>query len=1075
MPKRTDLQNVVLLGAGPTAIGQACEFDYAGTQACKALRDDGYRVVLINSNSATIMTDPETADATYVEPVTPGSVRAVLERELAEHPGEHFAILPTVGGQVALNLAYSLSASGYLENKRIELLGAQSDVIRKAEDRELLRNAMRKIGIECARSAQVAATDEGRAALEQIGLPVVLRPSFTLGGTGGGIANTVEEFSALLSAGLDASPVSSVLVEESLLGWKEYELEVMRDRADNAIVICSIENIDPMGVHTGDSISVVPALTLTDKELQAMRDRAIACVREVGVETGGCNVQFAVDPSSGRQVLVEMNPRVSRLSALASKATGVPIARIATKLAVGYTLEEITNEITGSTPASLEPAIDYVVTRIPRFDFARFRQAAPILDTRMKSVGAVMSIGRNFAQSMQKALRSLETGLTGYDEVAGDMDDAALMETLTTRSPMRILLIAEALRRGWPEADIHAQCRIDPWFINQIAETVRIEGELRRGLLDAGDPFTMLTLKKAGMSDARIATLTGCDEGEIAAARRSAGIAPVIKRIDTCAAEYRSRTAYMYSAYEGDGSRPTECEAEVSHRRKIVVLGSGPNRIGQGIEFDYCCVHACMGIADLGPETVMVNCNPDTVSTDHDTSDRIYFDPLTREDVLEILRKEQQRGELAGVVVQFGGQTPLKLASVIEEAGIAVLGTSPDAIDRCEDRGRFRQLVDRLGLKQPPGRVATSAQEALDAAGDVGYPVVVRPSYVLGGQSMRIADSDAELGAAFSNAVRDSRVEPVLIDRFLRNAIECDVDAVCDGAEVRIAGVLEHIQPAGVHSGDSACVIPPYTLAAHVVAEMERQTSVLGSELRVVGLMNVQFAVLDDTVYVIEVNPRASRTVPFVSKARGIAYARVAAMVTAGASFEAFRLGPSDGVRHIAVKEAEFPFKRFVGCDALLGPEMKSTGEVMGLGRNVVHAFARAQEAAGFALDRAGAVLVLSLPEGREDSDPLRMVRNLNGRGIPVVAPEALRDRLNAGGTTDIREFSPVNAVEDTIRLVLDPSPGTDSVSRALRRFALRHDLPCFTSERTAELAVAALTEGAGPDDFRPNLQADLR
>ena len=1075
MPKRSDLQNIVLLGAGPIVIGQACEFDYSGTQACKALREDGYRVVLINSNPATIMTDPETADATYIEPVTPGSVRAVLEKELADHPGEHFSMLPTMGGQVALNVALALSASGYLEDKGIDLLGAQSDVIRKAEDREMFRDAMQGIGIECARSVQVRSLAQGRTALERIGLPAILRPSFTLGGTGGGIANTVEEFSKLLAVGLDASPASSVLIEESLLGWKEYELEVMRDCADNAIVICSIENIDPMGVHTGDSITVAPALTLTDKEYQVMRNRAIACLREIGVETGGSNVQFAVDPATGRQVLIEMNPRVSRSSALASKATGFPIARVAAKLAVGYTLNEITNEITGTTPASFEPAIDYVVTKIPRFDFAKFPLTTAVLDTQMKSVGEVMSIGRNFAQSMQKALRSLETGLTGYDEVAADLDDAALLEALTTRSPMRVLMIAEALRRGCPAKDIHEKCQVDPWFINQIAQTVRLEGELLRGHVDIADPYDLLTLKKVGLSDARIATLTGRDEGEIAALRRSAGVTPVIKRIDTCAAEFRSRTAYMYSAYEGDGSRPPECEADVSNRRKIVVLGSGPNRIGQGIEFDYCCVHACTGLAEIGFETIMVNCNPETVSTDYDISDRLYFEPLTDEDVVELLLKEQQRGELVGVVVQFGGQTPLKLAHAIEEAGITVLGTSPDSIDICEDRERFKALVNRLGLRQPPNGVARSAQEAQDVAEDVGYPLVIRPSYVLGGQSMRIVHNSAELREYISNAVHVSNDRPVLIDGYLRNAIECDVDAVCDGKDVRIAGVVEHIEPAGIHSGDSACVIPPYTLSALVVAEIERQTNALAVELNVVGLMNVQFAVQGDTISLIEVNPRASRTVPFSAKAHGIPYARIAAKVTAGHSLESLRIGPASDVGHVAVKEAVLPFKRFEQSDTLLGPEMKSTGEVMGFGENVVHAFARAQEAAGFRLDREGAVLVVSLPDGRGDHVSIQAIRNLNERGIPVVAPEALRARLTAGGVRDVRGFVPGAGAENEIRIVLDPAPGSDPVSRDLRRFALRHDLPCFTSERAGELAVIATIEGAGPDTFRPKLQAQHR
>ena len=874
MPKRADLKNVVILGAGPIVIGQACEFDYAGTQACKALREDGLRVVLINSNPATIMTDPETADTTYIEPVTPASVRAVIEKELAEHPGETFAILPTMGGQVALNVALSLADSGYLAARGIELLGAVSDVIRKAEDRELFREAMRSIGIDCARSTMVTSREEGLAALESVGLPAILRPSFTLGGTGGGIAESVDAFTDLLAAGLDASPSSSVLVEESLLGWKEFELEVVRDRADNAIVVCSIENIDPMGVHTGDSITVAPALTLTDKEFQAMRDRAIACMREVGVETGGSNVQFAVNPDDGRQVLIEMNPRVSRSSALASKATGFPIARVATKLAIGYTLDEIANEITGTTPASFEPTIDYVVTKVPRFDFVKFPDAAPVLSTEMKSVGEAMAIGRNFSQSMQKALRSLEIGLDGFDEMATEGGADGVLKALEVRSPMRILLVAEALRRGCSSVDISASCGIDRWFIDRVGETVRIEDALRGGELSASAPWDLLTLKKAGLSDARIAALSGCGEAEIRALRRSARVVPVIKRIDTCAAEFRSQTAYMYSAYEGDGIRAPECEADASNRRKIAVLGSGPNRIGQGIEFDYCCVHACTGLAEIGYETIMVNCNPETVSTDYDTADRLYFEPLTPEDVIEVLLKEQERGELVGAVVQFGGQTPLSLAKAIEEAGIPVLGTSPDTIDLCEDRERCRELVDRLGLRQPPNRVAGSAQEAAEAASDIGYPVVIRPSYVLGGRAMRIVDNESELGDYISSAVRVSNDRPVLVEGYLRDAIECDVDAIADGEDVRIAGVLEHVEPAGVHSGDSSCVFPPYSLSKQVVAEIERQTVTIARALGVVGLINVQFAVQRGVVYLIEINPRASRTVPFIAKARGIAYAR---------------------------------------------------------------------------------------------------------------------------------------------------------------------------------------------------------
>ena len=1073
MSKRADLQNVVILGAGPIVIGQACEFDYAGTQACKALREDGLRVVLINSNPATIMTDPETADTTYIEPVTPASVRAVIEKELAEHPGESFAILPTMGGQVALNVALSLADSGYLAARGIELLGAVSEVIRKAEDRELFREAMRSIGIDCARSTMVTSQEEGLAALESVGLPAILRPSFTLGGTGGGIAESVDAFTDLLAVGLDASPSSSVLVEESLLGWKEFELEVVRDRADNAIVVCSIENIDPMGVHTGDSITVAPALTLTDKEFQAMRDRAIACMREVGVETGGSNVQFAVSPDDGRQVLIEMNPRVSRSSALASKATGFPIARVATKLAIGYTLDEIANEITGTTPASFEPTIDYVVTKIPRFDFVKFPDAAPVLNTEMKSVGEAMAIGRNFSQSMQKALRSLEIGLDGFDETGTEGGAEGVLKALEVRSPMRILLVAEALRRGCSSADISARCGIDRWFVDRIGETVWIEEALRGGELSASDPWDLLTLKKAGLSDARIATLAGCRAAEIRASRRSAGVSPVIKRIDTCAAEFRSRTAYMYSAWEGDGIRVPECEADVSNRRKIAVLGSGPNRIGQGIEFDYCCVHACMGLAEIGYETIMVNCNPETVSTDYDTADRLYFEPLTPEDVIEVLLKEQERGELVGAVVQFGGQTPLSLAKAIEEAGIPVLGTSTDTIDLCEDRERCRELVDRLGLRQPPNRVAGSAQEAADAAGEIGYPVVIRPSYVLGGRAMRIVENEAELGDYISSAVRVSNDRPVLVEGYLRDAVECDVDAIADGENVRVAGVLEHVEPAGIHSGDSSCVYPPYSLPKQVVAEIERQTVLLARTLGVVGLINVQFAVQGGVVYLIEINPRASRTVPFVAKARGIAYARDAAKIVAGVSMDALGKPPPEGRGCVAAKVSVLPFKRFGGSDPLLGPEMKSTGEVMGFGRETVHAFARAQEAAGFDLGRGGAALVLSLPEYRDEGAvPPGMVRTLAARGIPILAPEALCERLGAQGATGVRAFAPDAGAHDYVRIVLDPVPGIDPVSRAARRFALRHDLPCFTSQRSCDLAVDVLTRGAGPEDFRHDLQS---
>ena len=1072
MPKRADLQNVVILGAGPIVIGQACEFDYAGTQACKALREDGIRVILINSNPATIMTDPETADTTYIEPVTPPSVRAVIEKELSEHPGESYAVLPTMGGQVALNVALSLADSGYLASRDIELLGARSDVIRKAEDRELFRDAMRKIGIECARSTMVTSQEEGLAALDSVGLPAILRPSFTLGGTGGGIADSVDAFTELLATGLEASPSSSVLVEESLLGWKEFELEVVRDRADNAIVVCSIENVDPMGVHTGDSITVAPALTLTDKEFQAMRDRAIACMREVGVETGGSNVQFAVNPDDGRQVLIEMNPRVSRSSALASKATGFPIARVATKLAIGYTLDEIANEITGTTPASFEPTLDYVVTKIPRFDFVKFPDAAPVLSTEMKSVGEAMAIGRNFSQSMQKALRSLEIGLDGFDETGTEGGAEGVLKALQVRSPMRILLVAEALRRGCPSADISAECGIDRWFVERIGETVRIEDALRGGELDASDPRDLLTLKKAGLSDARIAALAGCGEAEVRAFRRSAGVAPAIKRIDTCAAEFRSRTAYMYSAYEGDGIRTPECEADVSNRRKIAVLGSGPNRIGQGIEFDYCCVHACMGLAEIGYETIMVNCNPETVSTDYDTADRLYFEPLTREDVVEVLLKEQERGELVGAVVQFGGQTPLSLAKAIEEAGIPVLGTSPDTIDLCEDRERCRELVDRLGLRQPPNRVAGSAREAADAAKrdrlsgrDPAVLRARRPGHAHRGERVGTrglhllgrARLQREAGAHRRLSARCHRVRCRCGCRW-RERADRRRPGACRARRSSFRG--QRLRVSALLPGQRA------------VAEIERQTVLLARTLGVVGLMNVQFAVQRGVVYLIEINPRASRTVPFVAKARGIAYARDAAKIVAGVPMDALGTLPPKNGECVAAKVSVLPFKRFGLSDPLLGPEMKSTGEVMGFGRETAHAFARAQEAAGFDLGRDGAALVLSLPECQgEGAVPPRMVRNLAARGIPILAPEALCERLRAGGATGVRGFAPDAGARNGVRIVLDPAPRIDPVSRAARRFALRHDLPCFTTQRSCDLAVEVLTRGAGPEDFRHDLQ----
>lgn len=1074
MSKRTDIDTIVLLGAGPIVIGQACEFDYSGTQACKALREDGYRVVLINSNPATIMTDPDTADATYIEPLTPGSVQDVIAREMQAHPNETFAILPTMGGQVALNVALALSDNGFLTEAGIELLGASPDVIRKAEDRELFRNAMEKIGIECAKSVQVTSIEQGHAALDVTGLPAILRPSFTLGGTGGGVAYTKEEFIDLLETGLDASPVGSVLVEESLLGWKEYELEVVRDKVDNCIIVCPIENIDPMGIHTGDSITVAPALTLTDKEYQAMRDNAMACLREIGVDTGGSNVQFAVDPENGRQILIEMNPRVSRSSALASKATGFPIARIAAKLAIGYTLNEITNEITGSTPASFEPTIDYVVTKIPRFDFSKFGEAHPHLTTSMKSVGEVMSIGRNFAQSMQKALRSLEIGLTGFNETRHGSDKDSILQDLEKPAPMRILLVAQALRAGIDAETICKRTGIDAWYVSQIASIVDLETRIRGGRIRLSqDRDTLLMIKKQGLSDARIGELAGYSEAEIAAFRRSAGIEPVIKKIDTCAAEFKCMTSFMYSSYEGDGMSAPECECDPSNRRKIAVLGSGPNRIGQGIEFDYCCVHACSALAEIGFETIMINCNPETVSTDYDSSDRLYFEPLTQEDVLEVLRKEQASGDLIGVVVQLGGQTPLKLAAAIQDAGIPVLGTPPQSIDLSEDRESFKELVERLGLQQPPNAIARSAAEALRCAQEIGYPVVIRPSYVLGGLSMRIVRDDAELRSYIDTAVSVSNDRPVLIDGYLENAIEFDVDALCDGDEVRISGVMEHVEPAGVHSGDSACVIPPYSVPAGIVEQLTRQTTAIARELKVVGLINVQFAVKQDQVFLIEANPRASRTVPFVAKAKGVPVAKIAAQVIAGRKLHEFPDMFPETRGLYSVKEAVLPFKRFADCDTLLGPEMKSTGEVMGIECTLPKAFAKSQEAAGFSLDREGAVMVPAMPA--DTASFVEMLKLLRKKGIDICAPETVRTVLGTHGLdVGACDGDPLEDLDpDQIRLVLNPDAAECAAPEAkrIRKFALRNDIPCYTTMRSCDLAVAALTQSGSTASIRPCIQ----
>ncbi len=1073
MPKREDLNTIILLGAGPIIIGQACEFDYSGTQACKALREEGYRVVLINSNPATIMTDPEMADATYLEPLTPGSVEAVIRRELDAHPEQKVALLPTMGGQVALNVSLALADSGFLDEQGIQTLGAGPDVVRKAEDRQLFRDAMQRIGIACAKSIQVDSVEAGKDALEHTGLPAILRPSFTLGGTGGGIANTLEEFETLIAAGLRASPAGTVLVEESLLGWKEFELEVVRDRTDNAIIICSIENIDPMGIHTGDSITVAPALTLTDKEYQEMRNSAIACVREIGVDTGGSNVQFAVNPANGRQVLIEMNPRVSRSSALASKATGFPIAKVAAKLAVGYTLDEITNEITGTTPASFEPTIDYVVTKIPRFDFAKFPQAQPVLTTSMKSVGEVMSIGRNFAQSVQKALRSLEIGLTGFDETPHGNDAEAIKAGLGTRSPLRLLLVAQALRAGIDERSIHDLTAIDPWFISRINQVVAAELAIHRQAADfPHDRHSLLAAKKLGLSDARIGALVGRAETDITAFRRSVGIEPVIKKIDTCAGEFKCMTSFMYSAYEGDGFRKPHCEADPSNRRKVAILGSGPNRIGQGIEFDYCCVHACQSLTEEGFETIMINCNPETVSTDYDTSDRLYFEPLTEEDVIEVLRKEQSSGELLGVIVQLGGQTPLKLSSAIMRAGIRVLGTSPDSIDLCEDRNRFKSLVEELGLRQPDNRVASSESEALECAAAVGYPLVIRPSYVLGGQAMRIVENETELKSYIAGAVEVSNDKPVLIDSYLRDAVECDVDAIGDDEDYLVCGVMEHVEPAGIHSGDSACVLPPYSLDESIVAEMKEQTVALATALGVSGLVNVQYAVRGRDIFLIEVNPRASRTVPFVAKATGVPFAKLAAKIAVGRKLKELPV-PRKDLEFISVKEAVLPFNRFEGCDIVLGPEMKSTGEVMGTDTDINRAFAKAQEAAGFCLDRTGRVLIADLPQ---QAGPLiESLVELHGRGVEIAALPSPARRLEAEGL-DFHALmeDPLGLLDpEDIRMIFNPGAdgGDPDDLRSLRNFALRHRIPHYTTLRGCALAATAVVSGAERRLTRNSLQ----
>ncbi len=1159
MPKRTDIKSILIIGAGPIVIGQACEFDYSGTQAVKALREEGYRVILVNSNPATIMTDPELADATYIEPITPEVVAKIIAKERPD------ALLPTMGGQTALNTALSLRRMGVLERYNVEMIGAQPDAIDKAEDRSLFREAMAKIGLETPRSMLANASDVKNAdrqkhevkrqelkdtlsdealdaalddlenewnlgesdrkqrymnhamgvaaqALDFVGLPAIIRPSFTLGGTGGGIAYNREEFFEIVSSGLDASPTTEVLIEESVLGWKEYEMEVVRDRADNCIIICSIENVDPMGVHTGDSITVAPALTLTDKEYQIMRNASIAVLREIGVETGGSNVQFAVNPENGRLVVIEMNPRVSRSSALASKATGFPIAKIAAKLAVGYTLDELENDITGgATPASFEPSIDYVVTKIPRFAFEKFPGSKPVLSTAMKSVGEVMAIGRTFAESFQKALRGLETGLTGLDEIEipgyvvdGDPSENknAIRAALGTPTPDRLRMVAEAIRLGTSLEDVHTMCRIDPWFLEQIAAILAMEERVREHGLPE-DAENLRLLKSMGFSDARLASLTKKEAEEIQQQRHSLGVHPVYKRIDTCAAEFAAPTAYMYSTYELPFAGEVADEARVSDRKKVVILGGGPNRIGQGIEFDYCCCHAAFALADAGYESIMVNCNPETVSTDYDTSDRLYFEPLTPEDVLEILRAEQAAGTLHGVIVQFGGQTPLKLADALEKAGIPILGTEPDMIDLAEDRDRFQKLLIKLGLKQPKNGIAYSVEQARVVASELGFPLVVRPSYVLGGRAMQIIHNDTMLQTYLLDTVPGLVPEeirqkypadktgqintllsknPLLFDTYLTEAIEIDVDCLSDGSQTYVSGIMEHIEEAGIHSGDSACSLPVHGLDAELVSELERQTAALARALKVGGLMNVQYAVKNGEVYVLEVNPRASRTVPFVAKTIGRPIAKIAARIMAGETLgDAFsHYGSMPDARelgHIAVKEAVFPFARFPGVDTLLGPEMKSTGEVMGLDTDYALAFAKAQLGAGVDLPREGTLFV-----SVRDDDKARVlpaVKRLADAGWHVLATGGTARFLRENGI----EAEKINKVlegrphiEDAIRnrqvqLVFNSTDGQKAMSdsKSLRRATLMQKVPYYTTMAGAEaVAEAILALKAGSLEVRP-------
>jgi carbamoyl-phosphate synthase large subunit len=1102
MPKRSDISSIMIIGAGPIVIGQACEFDYSGAQACKALREEGYRVILVNSNPATIMTDPGLADATYIEPITPEVVAKIIEKERPD------ALLPTMGGQTGLNTSLALEEMGVLDKFGVEMIGAKRPAIEMAEDRALFREAMDRIGLENPKATIVTAPlrdgksrdldagmAEARAALEDIGLPAIIRPAFTLGGTGGGVAYNRDDYEYYCRTGMDASPVGQILIDESLLGWKEYEMEVVRDRADNAIIVCSIENVDPMGVHTGDSITVAPALTLTDKEYQIMRNGSIAVLREIGVETGGSNVQWAVNPADGRMVVIEMNPRVSRSSALASKATGFPIAKIAAKLAVGYTLDELDNDITKVTPASFEPTIDYVVTKIPKFAFEKFPGAEPSLSTAMKSVGEAMSIGRTIHESMQKALASMESGLTGFDEIEipGAPDEAAIIAELSKQTPDRLRVIAQAMRLGLSNDRIQSATAFDPWFLARIREIIDTEAQIAND----GLPVTedgLRELKMMGFTDARLAILTGRDEGQVRRARQRLGVNAVFKRIDTCGAEFEAQTPYMYSTYEAPVMGDVECEARPSVRKKVVILGGGPNRIGQGIEFDYCCCHACYALTDAGYETIMVNCNPETVSTDYDTSDRLYFEPLTLEHVLEILRVEQQQGTLHGVIVQFGGQTPLKLARSLEDEGIPILGTTPDAIDLAEDRERFQSLVNQLGLKQPKNGIASTDAGALAIADEIGFPLVIRPSYVLGGRAMEIVRDMGQLERYIRNAVVVSGDSPVLLDSYLSGAVEVDVDALCDGENVHVSGIMQHIEEAGVHSGDSACSLPPHTLPDDIVGELERQAHLLAKALKVIGLMNVQFAVKSGEVYLIEVNPRASRTVPFVAKATDSAIASIAARLMAGEPLSNFPLRepypPADDPMTVlplgnpftladpktpwfSVKEAVLPFARFPGVDTLLGPEMRSTGEVMGWDRSFARAFLKAQMGAGTVLPSSGTVFV-SVKEDDKTGVLVETGKTLNSRGFKLLATRGTAAFLETHGITcevvnKVYEGRPhiVDRLKDgDVTLVLNTTEGTQAVedSRSMRSVALMDRIPYFTTLAASHAAAQAIEAREGGD-----------